>query len=110
MKAAECIYILSFFLKNKTTDFTRLIEEEGSLFTDTIVKAMTHMNIYSAIEFVRLTKLAFTFEIDEREVWKNLLVKGNLLLSNANELEEALPHISLVLKMFISIPFTDMSS
>ncbi|KAL4449605.1 hypothetical protein ABPG74_007428 [Tetrahymena malaccensis] len=108
MKASEYIYIFQYFYKYKEK-FMQFLQDHVDLF-DIIIKGLANVNIYSAIEFVKLQKLVYLFDIKDESVWKNFLVKGNLLFSNSAELEHVYDSLLQVFKIFLSYEFKDLNS
>ncbi|KAL4495522.1 hypothetical protein ABPG72_020263 [Tetrahymena utriculariae] len=108
MKANEYIYIFQYFYKYKEK-FMQFLQDHIDLF-DIIIKGLTNVNIYSAIEFVKLQKLVYLFDIKDEAVWKNFLMKGNLLFSNSAELEHVYDSLLQVFKIFLSYEFKDLNS
>ncbi|EAR98188.2 hypothetical protein TTHERM_00343880 (macronuclear) [Tetrahymena thermophila SB210] len=108
MKASEYVYIFQYFYKYKEK-FMQFLQDHMDLF-DIIIKGLTNVNIYSAVEFVKLQKLVYLFDIQDEAVWKNFLVKGNLLFSNSAELEHVYDSLLQVFKIFLSYEFKDLNS
>lgn len=75
---------------------------DESALLDIIVKGLAFVNIYTTTEFVKLQNLVFIFDIKEEAVWKNFLVKGNLLFSNTTELEYVYDNLLSIFKIFLS--------